>query len=126
MVTHVVKVKDGYARNYLFPRKLAVRATKEAKLEIENNRAAVEAQFQKELALAGDVAAKLSQISVNLERRVVEGERLYGSVTAGDIAEAITKAGVMTSLKQSPRLVSRFLVLRSTLLNRSSSSVFTP
>lgn len=90
----VVKVKDGYARNYLFPRKLAVRATKEAKLEIENNRAAVEAQFQKELAAAGDVAAKLSQISVNLERRVVEGERLYGSVTAGDIAEAITKAGV--------------------------------
>jgi ribosomal protein L9 len=89
----VVKVKDGYARNFLFPRKLAVRATKEAKLEIENNRAAVEA-VQKELAAAGDVAAKLSQISVNLERRVVEGERLYGSVTAADIADAITKQGV--------------------------------
>ena len=93
----VVKVKDGYARNYLFPRKLAVRATKEAKLEIENNRAAVEAQFQKELAAAGDVAAKLAQVSVNLERRVVEGERLYGSVTAGDIA---TKAGVKVSRAQ--------------------------
>ncbi len=86
----VVKVKDGYARNYLFPRKLAVRATKEAKLQIETNRAALEAQFQKELAAAGDVAAKLAQVSVNLERRVVEGERLYGSVTAADIADAIT------------------------------------
>ena len=82
------------------PRKLAVRATKEAKLQIETNRAALEAQFQKELAAAGDVAAKLSQISVNLERRVVEGDRLYGSVTAGDIADAITKAGVKVTRAQ--------------------------
>ncbi len=96
----VVKVKDGYARNFLFPRKLAVRATKEAKLQIETNRAALEAQFQKELAKAGDVAAKLAEISINLERRVVEGDRLYGSVTAGDIAEAITKAGVKISRAQ--------------------------
>lgn len=96
----VVKVKNGYANNYLFPRKLAVRATKEAIAEIENNRAAVEAQFQKELAAAGDVAAKLSQISVNMERRVVEGERLYGSVSASDIAEAITKQGVKVTRAQ--------------------------
>ena len=96
----VVKVKDGFARNYLFPRKLAIRATKEAKAQIESNRAALEAQFQKELAAAGDVAAKLAQISINLERKVVEGERLYGSVTAGDIAEAITKAGVKISRAQ--------------------------
>lgn len=96
----VVKVKDGYARNYLFPRKLAVRATKEAKAQIESNRAAVEAQFQKELAAAGDVAAKLSQVSVNLERRVVEGERLYGSVSASDIADAITKQGIKVTRSQ--------------------------
>ncbi len=96
----VVKVKDGYARNFLFPRKLAVRATKEAKAQIESNRAALEAQFQKELAAAGDVAAKLSQVSVNLERRVVEGERLYGSVTAADIADAITKQGVKVNRAQ--------------------------
>lgn len=96
----VVKVKNGYANNYLFPRKLAVRATKEAVEEIKNNRAAVEAAFQKELALAGDVAAKLSQISVNMERRVVEGERLYGSVSASDIADAITKQGVKITRAQ--------------------------
>ena len=96
----VVKVKDGYARNFLFPRKLAVRATQEAKAQIESNRAALEAQFQKELAAAGDVTAKLSQVSVNLERRVVEGERLYGSVTAADIADAITKQGVKVTRAQ--------------------------
>ena len=96
----VVKVKDGYARNFLFPRKLAVRATKEAKAQIESNRAALEAQFQKELAAAGDVAAKLSQVAGNLERRVVEGERLYGSVTAADIADAITKQGVKVTRAQ--------------------------
>ena len=82
----VVKVKDGYARNYLFPKKLAIRATPEAKKEIERNRAAMEAQFQKELAAAGDMAAKLSLVTVNMTRRVVEGERLYGSVSAADIA----------------------------------------
>jgi large subunit ribosomal protein L9 len=96
----VVKVKDGYARNYLFPRKLALRATREAKLEIEHNREAMEALFQKELALAQGIAGKLSQITVNLPRRVVEGERLYGSVSAADIAEAVTLQGVKVSRSQ--------------------------
>ncbi|MEE1277211.1 MAG: 50S ribosomal protein L9 [Fibrobacteraceae bacterium] len=96
----VVKVKDGYARNYLFPKKLAIRATPEAKKEIERNRAAMEAQFQKELAAAGDMAAKLSLVTVNMTRRVVEGERLYGSVSATDIAEAITLQGIKISRGQ--------------------------
>lgn len=96
----VVKVKDGYARNYLFPKKLAIRATAEAKKEIERNRAAMEAQFQKELAAAGDLAAKLSGVTVNMTRRVVEGERLYGSVSAADIAEAITLQGIKISRTQ--------------------------
>ena len=96
----VVKVKDGYARNYLFPKKLAIRATPEAKKEIERNRAAMEAQFQKELAAAGDMAAKLSLVTVNMTRRVVEGERLHGSVSAADIAEAITLQGIKISRGQ--------------------------
>lgn len=96
----VVKVKDGYARNYLFPKKLAIRATESAKKEIERNRAAMEALFQKELAAAGDVAAKISQITLNMTRRVIEDERLYGSVTAADIAEAITLQGVKVSRSQ--------------------------
>ena len=80
----VVKVKDGYARNYLFPRKLAVRATKEAKLEIENNRAAVEAQFQKELALAGDIAEAITKAGVKVSRAQI------------DLAEPIKQLGVYT------------------------------
>ncbi len=96
----VVKVKDGYARNYLFPRKLAVRATKTAKIQIEKNREAMAAMFQKELEAAKTVAGKLADITVNLTRRVVEGERLYGSVTASDIAEAITLQGVKVTRAQ--------------------------
>lgn len=96
----VVKVKDGYARNYLFPRKLALRATKDAKVEIERNREAMEALFQKELAAAQGVAGKLSQVTVNLPRRVVEGERLYGSVSASDISESITLQGIKVNRNQ--------------------------
>ena len=96
----VVKVKDGYARNFLFPKKLAIRATKEAKVEIQRNREAMEALFRKELAAAGDLAAKLSEVTVNLTRRVVEDERLYGSVSASDISEAITLQGIKVNRNQ--------------------------
>jgi large subunit ribosomal protein L9 len=96
----IVKVKDGYARNFLFPKKLAIRATKEAKVEIQRNREAMEALFRKELAAAGDLAAKLSEVTVNLTRRVVEDERLYGSVSAADIAEAITLQGIKVNRNQ--------------------------
>lgn len=96
----IVKVKDGYARNFLFPKKLAMRATKAAKLEIQRNREAMEALFRKELAAADDLAAKLSEVTVNLTRRVVEDERLYGSVSAADIAEAITLQGIKINRNQ--------------------------
>ena len=96
----VVTVKDGYARNFLFPRKLALRATAKAKKEIEQNREAMEAQFQKELGNARGIADKLAQVTVNLQRRVVEGERLYGSVSAADIADAITQQGVKVARNQ--------------------------
>ncbi len=96
----VVKVKDGYARNFLFPRKLAVLATKKSKEEIEKNREAMEALFRKEHAAAGDVAAKLNALSINLVRRVVEGERLYGSVTSSDITEAIKAQGIKIEKRQ--------------------------
>jgi large subunit ribosomal protein L9 len=96
----VVKVKDGYARNFLFPRKLAVLASAQAKAEIEKNRAAVEALFQKDHAAAEGVAAKLNALSLNLVRRVVEGERLYGSVSASDISDAIKAQGIKVEKRQ--------------------------
>lgn len=96
----VVNVKSGYALNYLFPNKLAIRATAEAKKKIAENREAMEALFNKELGQAREVAAKLAEITVNLSRRVVEGERLYGSVSASDIADEITKQGIKVSRAQ--------------------------
>ncbi len=99
-IMDVVKVKTGYAMNYLIPNKLAIRATEEAKKKIVENREAMEALFNKELGKAREIAAKLAEVTVNLSRRVVEGERLYGSVTASDIADEITKQGVKVTRAQ--------------------------
>jgi large subunit ribosomal protein L9 len=96
----VVKVKDGYARNFLFPRKLAVMATAQSKAEIEKNREAMEAVFRKDHASAEGVAAKLNALSLNLVRRVVEGERLYGSVSAADLSEALKAQGFKVEKRQ--------------------------
>jgi large subunit ribosomal protein L9 len=96
----IVQVKNGYARNYLFPRSLAVPASKEAKLSLEKNRAAMEALFRKELAASGDVAAKISTTQITLERSVVENERLYGSVSSSDIAAALKDLGFNIAKRQ--------------------------
>lgn len=96
----VVKVKGGYARNFLFPRKLAVMATAQSKAEIEKNREAMEAVFRKDHASAEGVAAKLNALSLNLVRRVVEGERLYGSVSAADLSEALKAQGFKVEKRQ--------------------------
>jgi len=89
----VVNVKSGYARNYLFPRSLAIMATKEAKRKLEKNRAAMEALFRKELAASEDIATRISATQLTIERSVVEEERLYGSVSATDIAAALKSLG---------------------------------
>ena len=97
---NVVKVKNGYAMNYLIPNKLAIRATEEAKKKIAENREAMEALFNKELGKAKELAAKLAEVTVNFSRRVVEGDRLYGSVTAADIADELTKQGLKITRAQ--------------------------
>jgi large subunit ribosomal protein L9 len=89
----VVKVKDGFANNFLFPRKLAILATKKSKEQIEKNHEVMVALFKKEHDAAAISAGKLKDVSVTISRRVVDGERLYGSVGAGDIAEALKAAG---------------------------------
>jgi len=89
----VVNVKNGFARNYLLPRNLAVAATKAAKQSLEKNRAAMEALFRKELAASADIATKISATEITIERSVVENERLYGSVSASDIAAALKAKG---------------------------------
>ena len=90
----IVKVADGYARNFLFPRKLALAVTAENKRTIERERAKAEAKEAEELKGAQAIAAELQHVEVSIARRVGENDTLYGSVTTGDIADALAARNV--------------------------------
>ena len=96
----VVNVKPGYARNYLLPKKKALRATKENLVVFEKQRAQLEAQNLTRKAEAEAVAKKLDGIKVVLVRQAGESGQLYGSVAARDIAEAVTAAGFTIERQQ--------------------------
>ena len=90
----VVKVADGYARNYLLPRKLALVANAGNKKQVERERAkldAVEAEEQKVASAIGDRLGAIE--SIEISRKVGETEALYGSVTTADIGEALHAKG---------------------------------
>lgn len=89
----VKNVSEGYARNYLFPRKLAEEATE---ANLQKLRAEQEAQARRaaeELRAAQELAAKLSDLKVTVRTQAGEGGRLFGAVTTKHIAEALTKLG---------------------------------
>ena len=90
----VVRVADGYARNYLLPRKLALAVTDENKKQIERERAKAEVRDARELAEARALAARVEAAEVSIARRVGENETLYGSVTSADIADALAALDV--------------------------------
>src|SRR5215831_1410637 len=85
----IVKVADGYARNYLLPRKLALAVTEENKKQVERERAKAEAREADERVQAQAFAARLGAVEIAIARRVGENDTLYGSVTSADIAEAL-------------------------------------
>src|SRR5580765_7635206 len=89
----VVKVADGYARNYLLPRKLALLATDGNKKQIERERAKFDALEAEEQKVAEAVAGRLTGVEIEIARKVGETEALYGSVTSADIAEALAAKG---------------------------------
>jgi large subunit ribosomal protein L9 len=89
----VVKVADGYARNYLLPRKLALPATDGNKKQIERERAKFEVKEAEERKVAEAVSERLGNLEVAIARKVGETEALYGSVTSADIAEALAAKG---------------------------------
>src|SRR5579885_2616025 len=89
----VVKVAEGYGRNYLLPRKLAIEASASNKAVIEQMRAAAVRRSAKEKAQAEELSKQFDGLSVNFVRRSGEHEQLFGSVTSGDIAEALEKKG---------------------------------
>ncbi len=87
----ILTVSDGYARNFLFPQKLAAEATPGALKEIQRKRAAQDAREAELLAEAKDKAAALKDKVITLEVKCGEKGRLYGSVTAAEVAEALEK-----------------------------------
>lgn len=89
----VVKVAAGYARNYLLPRKLALPATDGNRKHVERERKIVESREAEERGHAEAIAARLSTIDIVFTRRVGETEQMYGSVSAGDIADLLKTKG---------------------------------
>jgi large subunit ribosomal protein L9 len=90
----IVKVKDGYARNYLIPQGKAKRATEENKKVFEVRRAELEKAQAERLAAAEGIAAKLEGLSIQLARKAGVDGRLFGSVGSADIAEALAAQGI--------------------------------
>ena len=96
----VVRVKEGYARNYLLPQGKARRATEENIAMFEERRAQLEAANLDRRQDAEAVAAKLDGVVCVMLRQASEGGQLYGSVNARDVAEAVTGAGFTVERKQ--------------------------
>src|SRR5258705_2606728 len=90
----VVKVKPGYARNFLLPQRKALRATKDNVTYFESQRKTLEAQNLERRKDAEAVAAKLGNFKVTLVRQASESLQLYGSVTSRDISDAAEAVGV--------------------------------
>jgi large subunit ribosomal protein L9 len=89
----IVKVADGYARNYLLPRKLALLATEGNKKQVERERAKFDVKEADEQQAAQAIADRMANVEVIVARRVGETEALYGSVTTADITEALAAKG---------------------------------
>ena len=89
----IVKVADGFARNYLLPRKLALPATEGNKRHVERERKIMETREAEEKGQAEAIAARLAAIDISIARRVGETDQLYGSVTASDIADFLKGKG---------------------------------
>jgi len=96
----VVKVKMGYARNYLLPHKKALRATKDNVSYFESRRAHLEADNLKLKGEAEAVAGKMEKARVSIVRQAGESGQLYGSVGARDIAEGLTAGGYKVEKRQ--------------------------
>jgi len=89
----LVDVAEGFARNYLLPRKLAIAATSGNLKQLERIRARLDRRTAAEKSSAEQLAATLSTVTVTLARKAGENDQLFGSVTAADIGEALAGLG---------------------------------
>lgn len=90
----VVAVLSGYARNFLIPQKLALKASKGALRQFEARRGKIEAKRKIEIERLQQIAAKLAELKVSISMNVGEDDRLFGSVTSHTVAQAITDQGI--------------------------------
>ena len=96
----VVQVKAGYARNYLLPQRLAVRADSRSRTQLEHQRRMIDARRVKLASEAETTRSAIDQISVTLPKRCGDGDKLFGSVTNRDIANALRASGHEVNAKK--------------------------
>lgn len=96
----VVEVKPGYARNFLLPQGLALEATAGNLKVFEHERKKIEARHAAERQSAAEVAARIAGVTIALRKRATETGALYGSVTASEIVEALSRNGVEVDRRQ--------------------------
>jgi len=89
----VVKVTSGYARNYLFPRKLALPATEQNQLKIDQRQKQIIIKQVKEKGEAEALANQLATVSITISKKAGEDDLLFGTVTSADIADELAKLG---------------------------------
>jgi large subunit ribosomal protein L9 len=95
----VVRVADGYGRNFLIPRRLAVAADVRNLKALEHDRRTIEARAKKEKKAAETLSAKLAAVSVSIAAKAGEEGKLFGAITSRDVALALEKAGVTVDRK---------------------------
>ncbi len=96
----IVTVKDGYARNYLVPKGLAIPASKKSIEAIEKERQIILAKAERQRKRFESLAERLNKLELVIPQRVIEEDRIYGSVSAVDIASALKEKGFDISRKQ--------------------------
>lgn len=91
----VVKVSDGYARNFLIPKKMVVPASEDNVAQVEHQKKMLDKKRSAEKLSAEDLAKKISSFTCNISRKVGEKDKLFGSVTAQDITDALKAGGIV-------------------------------
>jgi large subunit ribosomal protein L9 len=95
----IVKVKPGYARNYLIPKKMAVIANKANLSQLEQEKATIEARREKQRQEAESLSKKIAGTNIIIQHRVGEEDKLFGSVTAADISEKLAEKDILIEKK---------------------------
>lgn len=95
----VVRVKGGYARNYLFPRKLAIPADEKKIKQLEHAKKLIEDKKRRKEKIAKDLKGVIEELSITIKRKAGQDDKLFGAVTADDIQKALERENIKISKK---------------------------